>query len=311
MFCFMIVWEEGNMASKEGKYNIKAISTMLGIQAGTLRAWERRYQIIEPVRNKAGHRLYSDEHVAILRWLLEKVNKGFTIGQAVDLFEQGTVSIEQEDKQYADYSIQLSEDILEALLSFQENKANQLLNQAFCLFSIDKVTIDILGTLLVKVGYMWERNQISVAHEHFVTSFLRTKIGTIFHGLPVDGVMPKVVAVCGPHETHELGLLIFTLFLRRKGFEVIYLGAGIPETDLEHVIEEVDPDMFFTSCTMDQNLDASIQLLDHLRVQFPDLKIGAGGFAFDRLNESKAATYADFLVGKKKGDWEKWLKKNL
>jgi len=299
------------MASKEGKYNIKAISTMLGIQAGTLRAWERRYQIIEPVRNKAGHRLYSDEHVAILRWLIEKVNKGFTIGQAVDLLEQGTITIEQEEKQHADYSIQLSDEILGSLLTFQENKANQLLNQAFCLFSIDKVTIDILGTLLVKVGHMWEKNEISVAHEHFVTSFLRTKIGTIFHGLPVDGVMPKVVAVCGPQETHELGLLIFTLFLRRKGFEVIYLGAGIPETDLDLVISEVNADMFFTSCTMDQNIEAALKLLEDLKLRYPDLKIGAGGFAFDRFSEGKSTKYDEFLVGKTKSDWESWLKKNL
>jgi DNA-binding transcriptional MerR regulator/methylmalonyl-CoA mutase cobalamin-binding subunit len=299
------------MASKEGKYNIKAISQMLGIQAGTLRAWERRYHIIEPVRNKAGHRLYSDEHVAILRWLLDKVNKGFTIGQAVDLFENGSIAVETERIGQEDYSVQLSEEILEALLAFQENQANQLLNQAFCLFSIDKVTIDILGTLLVKVGQMWEINQISVAHEHFITSFLRTKIGTIFHGLPVDGLMPKVVAVCGPDEKHELGLLIFTLFLRRKGFEVIYLGTGIPAHDLELVIREVDAKLFFTSCTMDQNLKASLELVKHLHKLFPNLIIGVGGFAFDRISENRSSTYSEFLVGKTKQDWENWLKNNL
>ncbi len=67
------------MASLEGKYNIKAIATMLGIEPGTLRAWERRYRIVKPIRNQAGHRLYSDEHVAILRWLMDKVDKGFPL----------------------------------------------------------------------------------------------------------------------------------------------------------------------------------------------------------------------------------------
>ncbi len=74
--------------SLEGKYNLKAISQMLGIQAGTLRAWERRYQIIAPVRNEAGHRLYTEEHVKIIKWLLVKVNNGFTISQAVHLYNQ-------------------------------------------------------------------------------------------------------------------------------------------------------------------------------------------------------------------------------
>ncbi|MEC2070782.1 MerR family transcriptional regulator [Alkalihalophilus marmarensis] len=300
------------MASNEGKYNIKAISTMLGIQPGTLRAWERRYQIIEPIRNSAGHRLYSDEHVAILRWLIDKVNKGFTIGQAVGLFEKGNIGMpQQESSEHQDYSIQLSDEILQALLSFEETKAHQLLNQAFSMFSIDKVTIDILGTLLVKVGYMWENNEISTAHEHFVTSFLRTKIGNIFHGLPVDGFLPKVVAVCGPDETHELGLLIFTLFLRRKGFEVIYLGAGIPNADVEMVLREVNAKMFFTSCTISANARATMELIEHLKEVFPHLIIGTGGYAFDELEDEKQEVLEPLLVGKTKTEWENWLKNNL
>ncbi|MDT8860045.1 MerR family transcriptional regulator [Alkalihalobacillus sp. MEB130] len=300
------------MALKEGKYNIKAISKMLGIQAGTLRAWERRYHIIEPVRNAAGHRLYSDEHVAVLKWLIDKVNKGFTIGQAVDLFEKGNVMMEQaENVQYEDYSIQLADELLRALLSFQENKANQILNQAFSLFSVDKVTIDILGALLVKVGAMWENNEITVAHEHFVTSFLRTKIGTIFHGLPVDGFKQSVLAVCGPNENHELGLLIFTLFLRRKGYEVVYLGAGIPKSDLEVVIREINAEMFFTSCTMSSNLEATLTLINELQALFPELTIGTGGSAFEYLNTDQTSTYGKYLVGNTRQDWDNWLKRNL
>ncbi|WP_332693436.1 MerR family transcriptional regulator [Halalkalibacter lacteus] len=299
------------MTSKEGKYNIKAISTMLKIQAGTLRAWERRYHIIEPVRNAAGHRLYSDEHVAILKWLIDKVNKGFTIGQAVDLFEKDHVVLQRNEPTYhEDYSVQLSNEILEALLSFQENKANQLLNQAFSIFSIDKVTIDILGALLVKIGHLWEGKQITVAHEHFVTSFLRTKIGMIFHGIPINGFKPKVVAVCGPNETHELGLLIFTLFLRREGFEVVYLGSGIPATDIQLVIREVDAQLFFTSCTMDKNLESTLNLLNQLQDTFVHLVIGAGGCAFDHLGEDQRSTYGKYLVGKTKHDWENWINLN-
>jgi methanogenic corrinoid protein MtbC1 len=301
-----------NMASKEGKYNIKAISKMLGIQAGTLRAWERRYHIIEPVRNTAGHRLYSDEHVAILKWLIDKVNKGFTIGQAVDLFEKSYVTVEPTESMYEnDYSIRLADDILGALLSFQENKANQLLNQAFSLFSIDKVTIDILGALLVKVGSKWENNEITVAHEHFVTSYLRTRIGMVFHGMPIDAFKPNVVCVCGPNETHELGLLIFTLFLRRKGFEVVYLGAGIPESDLEVVIREVEAELFFTSCTMEQNLDSTLKVIDELQARFSHLIIGAGGSAFDSIGVEQKSTYQNNILGNTREDWEIWLKNNL
>ncbi len=60
------------MPTLSGKYNIKAVSNIIGVQPSTLRAWERRYQIIAPKRNQAGHRLYTEEHIQILKWLMEK-----------------------------------------------------------------------------------------------------------------------------------------------------------------------------------------------------------------------------------------------
>ncbi|WP_078553241.1 MerR family transcriptional regulator [Bacillus alkalicellulosilyticus] len=300
------------MASNEGKYNIKAISNMLGIQPGTLRAWERRYQIVEPVRNQAGHRLYTDQHVAVLRWLIEKVNKGFTIGQAVDLLEKGDFTFDHgEVVKNEDYSVQLTEQLLHTLLRFREHEAHTLMNQAFSLYNVDKVMIDILGTLLVKVGSMWENNEITVAHEHFISAFLRMKIGNIFQGFPVDGYLPKVVAVCGPRETHELGLLIFTLFLRRKGFEVIYLGAGIPENDVEFVLKEVEAKFFFTSCTMAVNLIDCLALIDRVKETFPEMTIGLGGSAISGLSKENYEKYGQHIPGETKEDWEKWLSQYL
>ncbi len=70
---------------------------MLGIQPGTLRAWERRYQIIAPVRNESGHRLYAEEHIKILKWLIQRVNKGFTISQAVSLLEKNNQALLESD----------------------------------------------------------------------------------------------------------------------------------------------------------------------------------------------------------------------
>lgn len=75
------------MPTLNGKYNIKAVSNIIGIQPSTLRAWERRYQVIAPKRNQAGHRLYTEEHIQILEWLMEKVSSGMMIGQAVQLLE--------------------------------------------------------------------------------------------------------------------------------------------------------------------------------------------------------------------------------
>ncbi|MTH52204.1 MerR family transcriptional regulator [Bacillus mangrovi] len=299
---------------EEGKYNIKAVSKMLGIQPGTLRAWERRYQMIAPVRNESGHRLYTEDHVRILKWLIQKVNKGFSISQAVNLLEDTGLPVHDgvpELEKETDRSAELMDDLLKALLSFDENLAHELMNRAFSLYSIDKVMIDILGKVLMRVGDLWEQGKITTAHEHFATSFLRSRIGMILHTLPVNGLLPKVIAVCGPGEWHEMGLLIFTLFLRRRGFEVIYLGSSIAEKDLSVVLEEVKPKFLFMSCTLPQNADRTFAAVDELRGRFPDLQIGLGGGAFQFIDETKRADYTETLLGDSNHEWEMWLKTRL
>ncbi|MBS2969441.1 MerR family transcriptional regulator [Metabacillus sp. KIGAM252] len=299
---------------EEGKYNIKAVSKMLGIQPGTLRAWERRYQMIAPVRNESGHRLYTEDHIRILKWLINKVNKGFSISQAVNLLENTGLPVNEgmiEPEQTADRSVELMDDLLKALLSFDENLAHELMNRAFSLYSIDKVMIDILGSVLAKVGDLWEQGKITTAHEHFATAFLRSRIGMILHTLPVNGLLPKVIAVCGPGEWHEMGLLIFTLFLRRRGFEVIYLGSSIAEDDLPIVLEEVHPKFLFLACTLEENIDRTLKTVDALKEKFPDLQVGLGGGAFQFMDEEKKRIYKNCLLGASNHEWEIWLKEKL
>ncbi|MBI5712915.1 MAG: MerR family transcriptional regulator, partial [Chloroflexi bacterium] len=55
--------------STEPKFTIKSVCAQTGIRAVTLRAWERRYNLLEPHRTNGNYRLYSDRDVAVLRWL--------------------------------------------------------------------------------------------------------------------------------------------------------------------------------------------------------------------------------------------------
>jgi MerR family transcriptional regulator, light-induced transcriptional regulator len=300
------------MANQEGKYNIKAVSKMLGIQPGTLRAWERRYQMIAPKRNESGHRLYTEEHVKTLRWLIHKIDQGFTISQAVSLLENNVLESEPEGPNDGGNNAERLEDrLLDALLHFDESQAHDLINQAFSLFTIDKVLVDIIGSLLVKIGDLWEKGEITTAHEHFASSILRSRIGIILHSFPHNSILPKAVAVCGPDEWHELGLLIFTLFLRRKGFEVVYLGASIAEKDIDVVIETVNPKFLFFSCTMKENLPGTLLLAEKLNAAHSGLSIGLGGFAVDRMPSDKKDKYDAYILGNSKSEWERWIKEQM
>ncbi|SFF62245.1 DNA-binding transcriptional regulator, MerR family [Halobacillus alkaliphilus] len=299
------------MGTKQAKYNIKAVSQMVGIQPGTLRAWERRYQIVRPSRNEAGHRLYSDEHIKILRWLMEKVDKGFTISQAVSLLESNENTVDASSHAASSNQLEvLGDDLLNALLSFEENEAQQKLDHAFSLFTPETVAIDIIGPLLVKIGDLWEENRITSAHEHFASHFLRSRMGMMLLSIPSDSMLPKALLVCGPNERHELGLLIFALYMKRKGYDVIYLGQSIAGGDIDIVIDEIEPSYMFMSCTLKKNVPITVSLAESLQKQFPELKIGLGGLAYDRLSELDKKRMEPFLVGNTKKDWEAWLTKH-
>ncbi|WP_226677041.1 MerR family transcriptional regulator [Mesobacillus jeotgali] len=299
------------MGNGAGKYNIKAVSKMLGIQPGTLRAWERRYQMIAPVRNESGHRLYTEEHVEILRWLISKINQGFTISQAVSLLENSALSVEKAEVPKRDMVDEIGDKLLTALLDFNSAKAHELINQAFSLFTIDKTVIDLLGPILIKVGDLWEEGSITTAHEHFASSFIRSRIEGLSNSFPHNSFLPKSIAVCGPGERHELGLLIYTLYLRRKGFEVVFLGTSLAENDLEVVLEKVKPKFLFLSCTLDENREATLKLAEEINIIFPDLFIGLGGIAIDSMPLEQQEEYQENIVGMTRAEWEKWLKKRI
>jgi MerR family transcriptional regulator, light-induced transcriptional regulator len=299
------------MGSSEGKYNIKAISNMLSIQAGTLRAWERRYKMIAPVRNESGHRLYTDEHLKILRWLISKVNQGFTISQAISLMENSGVEVDAVEPHSRDILDELGDKLLTAILDFNGSQAHELINQAFNLFTIDKTVIDLIGPILIKVGDLWEEGRITTAHEHFASSFLRSKIEGLSNSFPHSSFLPKAVAVCGPGERHELGLLMFTMFLRRKGFEVIFLGTSVAEHDIEAVLDQVNPKFLFLSCTLEQNLEEVLKLADEIGGNYSDLFIGLGGIAIDSMPYQQRQKYKGNIVGMTRLEWEKWLKKRI
>ncbi|MGB3261761.1 MerR family transcriptional regulator [Paenisporosarcina sp.] len=297
-----------NDLDNQGKYNMKAVSTMVGILPGTLRAWERRYQMIAPVRNEAGHRLYSDNHVRKLKWLTQKVNDGFTISQAISLLEQEQkVSARPFIDQAEDRVSQLQRDILHAFLQFDERTVQDLMNEAFTIYTMDKVLIDILAPLLLQIGNMWEDGKITTAHEHFSTSILRSRIGAVMHAYPHNGILPKVVAVCAPGEWHELGLLIFTLYMRRKGYEVIYLGSSIKEHDIEVVLETVKPRFLFMSCTMTNNLSSTLELTLSLEKEFSNLVVGLGGSAIDSMNDEDKQKFHPNILGQSMSEWDHWI----
>ncbi|PLS16378.1 MerR family transcriptional regulator [Bacillus sp. M6-12] len=299
---------------QEGKYNIKAISKLLGIQPGTLRAWERRYQLISPVRNESGHRLYTEEHVKILRWLISKTSQGFSISQAVSLFEQGRKLAAENGEEAAGDTNQiqlLKTRLLDSFIAFNETKSHELINQAFALYTADLVIMDILRTIMADIEQLRETGDLTSAHEHFASSIIRARVTYYMHTIPSHGFLPKALAVCGPDERHDFELLILTFFLRRKGLEVVYLGHSVTEADLKAAIGSVNPRFLFVSCTVPANLEKTLTLAEDFKRDRPDLQIGLSGLAFTAHNKDEKVKFQNLFIGNTKHEWDQWIERFL
>ncbi|QGG48507.1 MerR family transcriptional regulator [Heliorestis convoluta] len=299
---------------EKGFYNIKAVENMTGVAAGTLRVWEQRYQVIRPERNRAGYRVYSQEDVQTIQWLAQQVKNGVTIGQAVKMLHQrdNLLPISPIMDMGKDIVDDIKDRIIKALDDYDEQSAGFALEEALSLFSMERVSLDIILPILHNLGDRWSKQEITVAQEHFSSNFFRARLGTMLSALPSNREMPIVMTGCIAEEQHELGLLIFSIYLRRRGFRVIYLGQNVPMEDMMQAFTELRPRIVAFSVGTAQALTTMVQLKEKLEKLAEEmdmnLKLAIGGRGID-FSKEKQEEIGDAYTGRTTEKWDEWLRK--
>ncbi len=246
-------------------YNTRAVVLRTGVPADTFRAWERRYGLPAPARTSGNQRLYSDRDVAMIAWLRDQTRSGMTISQAVELFKTRdampladnfaeTALADAGSDVQRDHDIdhglsRYTSELVKALIDYDSREASQVLEEALALVQVEDVCLHILQPALYEIGNRWQQGEILISAEHFATSFAVRKLGSLFNlSRPEHGRGP-VVATCLEGELHEAGLLMTCLFLSRRGFRVIYLGANLPTQDLIETVDEIRPALVLLSAS--------------------------------------------------------------
>lgn len=288
------------MPTLSGKYNIKAVSNIIGVQPSTLRAWERRYQIIAPKRNQAGHRLYTEEHIQILKWLMEKVSSGMMIGQAVQLLEEKRLQSTVQKEIHFDKEVVLVDDLLQALLKFDEITIAALLNEAFSIYSTEKVVANIVLRVTDKLLTSKNNNEISIVQFQYALSFLQTRLGMVYHNAAMFSSLHKVIVL----EKNALKGFIFSTYLRLKGYEAIYIRTSLAEDGMLLAVEEIQPKYVFVSFADEQEMKKTMNFINLLQEKRESLSVGFIG-KLGVLNQLDIET---ILIGDTKEEWDEWLK---
>lgn len=292
-------------------YTISQVSHKLGIPVVTIRAWESRYGAVTPERKPSGHRLFSEEDVNDLRWLMEQTDRsGLTISQAAAQLKQKRARSEvgSHDKRSVDSGEDARSDLRERLLTSLRNygseQGKQLLDFGFAMFGYDAMIGDVVIPLMRRVGEEWESGTLSVVQEHFITQLIMQRCFSFAQIFPIDSDLPRTVAFCPPGEHHHFGLMLFSLFLRQRGVDVLYLGPDTPADGLDVLIRDTNIAYAALSLTNPIRQAETLEMLDRLRRSFPELSFVLGGQGFREVPKP----YDDWLLPQgTQAEWESWF----
>lgn len=245
--------------SQAPTYNIKVVLNKTGIAADTLRAWERRYGLPVPQRTQGGHRLYSEYDIETIKWLLARQEEGLSISRAVDFWNEqvasgldplaGSVSTAFASSSAIppaapDSTIAtLRADWIRACQDFDEVAAEQTLNQAFSLFPVEAVCMDLIQKGMAEIGELWYENKLSVQQEHFASSLAMRRIDALLSAAPAPTRKETILVGCPADEWHTFTPLLLSLLLRRRGYRVIYLGANVPASRFTETVKDTKADL--------------------------------------------------------------------
>jgi MerR family transcriptional regulator, light-induced transcriptional regulator len=206
-----------------GLLRIGELSRRSGVSPELLRAWERRYRLLRPTRSPGGLRLYAPDDLERVRLMQHHLARGLAAAEAAALATEQPHAAPKAETALADARNQLAE----AFASFDEVRAHAVLDSLLATATIDSVLAVVVIPYLHELGERWERDDASVAEEHFASAVLRGRLLGLARGWG-RGLGPSIVLACAPGEQHDLALIAFGLALRTRGWRVVYLGADTP-----------------------------------------------------------------------------------
>ena len=234
-------------------FNLKAVVQETGVKPDTLRAWERRYGLPLPQRTEGHHRLYSRRDIRTIQWLLAQRDAGLSISQAVELWNEleeskkqgqqvhpypneAAATLDEEDGHMA----ALRQRWIMSALAFDDGDARQALSDAFAVFPVELVCSQLLLPALREIGQGWYTGEATVQQEHFATGLATRQLEALTSATPLPSHRGRILTACPPDEDHVFPLLMLTVFMRRRGWDVVHLGANVPIDRFQDTVQNGD-----------------------------------------------------------------------
>lgn len=217
--------------------SIREIAHLTGVSPATLRAWERRYGLLQPQRTSKGHRLYSDEHIARILQVLVRLEQGVAISQVKRRLQDPQHVLVQDYSQWDEQRQQW----LSHIEQLNERALDGCFNQAQAHYPSETLCQHLLWPILEQLRLRWNSQPGTRAEQVFFLSWLRSKLGArVYHGNRLlDG--PPLLMLNLSDQVMEPGLWLCAWLASNRGRPVRVLDWSMPATELSQAIRRIGP----------------------------------------------------------------------
>ena len=262
-------------------YSIKDLENLSGIKAHTLRIWEQRYHLLNPVRTETGIRTYTDIDLKRILNIATLQNKGgIKISKIAELTESEiSEKILQLSGGELDYPEHIQA-ITVAMMDLNEYRFQVLAKTITDAYGFENFMLKVIYPFLTRLGTLWLSGSVGPAQEHFITHLIRQKIIAA-----IDSQMAKpkpdakkFLLYLPEGELHEIGLLFASYLIRARQHSAVYLGQSLPFDELCLAYEIHQPDYVFSVFTTEPSQDVLPAYVANLDKMLPDAKIMLTGY---------------------------------
>jgi DNA-binding transcriptional MerR regulator len=202
-------------------YPLRTAARLTGLSPEVLRAWERRYGVVQPLRTPGGTRRYSAADLEHLRLVKAAVDAGHRIGQVAQLDREELKRRSAVAEARPDGHL---DEILAALDQFDDAASQRLLSLQLSALGPVRFAREVARPLVHEIG---ER----------ATGLLRSLLGSALQPTASSLLGPRILFATPTGERHELGLLMAALTALGAGGNPLYLGLELPVEDLLAAVE--------------------------------------------------------------------------
>jgi len=237
-------------------FSIKDLENLTGIKAHTIRIWEKRYNVLEPMRTETNIRLYDLANLQKILNITLLHNHGYKISKISKLSEDqipelvNAIISDKSVKHHAISSFKM------AMMNFDQTLFLTTYNNLLAETSFREVFFNIFIPFIQEIGYLWQTNTITIAHEHFISYLIKQKLLLNTEKLQVQEPTrddKTFVLYLPENEMHELGLMYVNYEAQFSGYKTIYLGESVPIESLKDVKKYFDNITYICYMTVEPN----------------------------------------------------------